>query len=224
MRELSVFIDESGSDGLADRYYLLTLVFHEQESGIVQSIARYQHALVTKDLPDIPFHASPLLNGHGGYEGMDIACRKRLFSTFRVFFRHLPIYYTCIALPMKDYEDVGRLSDAMRRRLVDFLFDRLAYFQEFDVVKIYYDGGQRSVAEALHKALDYVLSKNAVVYRVASPLDYRLCQVADYICTVELTALKYSDKAPTATDEKFFGSWGQFKKGVLKEVRAKLLR
>ena len=87
MRELSVFIGESGSDGLADRYYLLTLVFHEQESGIAQSIARYQHALVMKDLPDIPFHASPLLNGHGGYEGMDIACRKRLFSTFRVFFR-----------------------------------------------------------------------------------------------------------------------------------------
>lgn len=74
---------------------------------------------------------------------------------------------------------------------------------------------------ALHKAIDYTLSKNAVAYRPASAVDYRLSQVADYICTAELAALKYQGKASTATDEKFFGSWLQFKKGVLKEVRAK---
>jgi hypothetical protein len=38
---------------------------------------------------------------------------------------------------------------------------------------------------------------------------------------MELTALKYQDKTATATDEKFFGSWSQFKKGILKEVRQK---
>ena len=58
-------------------------------------------------------------------------------------------------------------------------------------------------------------------YRPATPAHYRLSQVADYICTMELTALKYADKAATATDEKFFGSWAQFKKGILKELRAK---
>ena len=30
MRELSIFVDESGSDGLADRHYLLTVVMHNQ--------------------------------------------------------------------------------------------------------------------------------------------------------------------------------------------------
>lgn len=38
---------------------------------------------------------------------------------------------------------------------------------------------------------------------------------------MELTALKHQDKMATATDEKFFGSWPQFKKGVLKEARPK---
>ena len=60
-----------------------------------------------------------------------------------------------------------------------------------------------------------------MTYRPASAADYRLSQAADYICAVELTALKYRGKVSTATDEKLFGSWSQFKKGVLREVRAK---
>ena len=37
MRELSIFIDESGSDGLSDRYYLLTVVMHDQSDSIADS-------------------------------------------------------------------------------------------------------------------------------------------------------------------------------------------
>ena len=40
---------------------------------------------------------------------------------------------------------------------------------------------------------------------------------------MELAALRYRDKQATATDEKFFGSWSQFKKGILREMRAKRL-
>lgn len=221
MRELSVFIDESGSDGLRDKYYLVTLVLHEQDDDISEGIKLYEQSLAEKGLPDVPFHASPLLNGHDDYEGMALAERKRLLSAFRVFFRHMPVRYTCIALKTKEYPATDEVSNTMRRRLVEFLFDELPYFQGFDVVKIYYDNGQQSIAEAVHKAMDYALAKDAVIYRSASPADYRLSQVADYICTMELTALKYADKAATATDGKFFGSWSQFKKGILKEVRSK---
>lgn len=98
MRELSVFIDESGSDGLRDRYYLVTLVLHEQDDDLSRGIALYEQSLLSKELPNIPFHASPLLNGHDEYKGMNLALRKRLLSAFRVFFRHTPVRYTCIAL------------------------------------------------------------------------------------------------------------------------------
>ena len=221
LNELSLFIDESGSDGLKDRYYLLTLVLHEQNVRIVDGIRHYERALTQKGLPDIPFHASPLLNGHDDYRDMSLAERKRLLSAFRVFFRHMPVRYACISLKVRDYGDVDAVTATMRRRLVDLLFDELAYFQQFDAVKIYYDNGQHSLAEAIHEAMDYAFAKGVVVYREAIPADYRLSQVADYICTIELTALKYADKAITRTDEKFFGSWSQFKKGPLKEVRAK---
>ena len=36
--------------------------------------------------------------------------------------------------------------------------------------------------------------------------DYRLTQAADYICTMEFTALKYAVGETTSTDERFFGS------------------
>ncbi|EMZ40458.1 MAG: DUF3800 domain-containing protein [Atopobium minutum] len=221
MQELSIFIDESGSDGLKDQYYLLTLVFHEQKNDISKSVGLYESSLAKKGLPNIPFHASPLLNGHDRYTGMEIADRKRLLFAFRVFIRHMPIKYTCIALKTKDHPTTDDISNTMRRQLVDFLFDSLSYFQSFDAVKIYYDNGQQSVAEAVHKAVDYVLAKDAITYRGASPINYRLCQIADYICTMEFTALKYADKTSTSTDEKFFGSWSQFKRGILKEIRLK---
>lgn len=85
----------------------------------------------------------------------------------------MPVRYTCITLKTKEYGDLDGVTAAMRKHLVDFLFDKLTYFQDFDAVKIYYDDGQKSVAQAIHKAVDYALAKDAVVYRLASSSDYR---------------------------------------------------
>lgn len=221
MKELSCFVDESGSDNLRDRYYLIALVLHDQSCSFQQEIERYETALRDKRLPDIPLHAGPLMTGHKDYEGMDLAKRKRLLSTFRVFFRNIPVHYTHFVLRPSVYGGLDQVEASMRREIANFLFDRLAYFQGFDNVKIYYDNGQATVAHALHKAIDFALTKDAVIYRAAAPEKYRLSQVADYVCTMELVALRYLDKQMTSTDDKFFGTWAQFKKGVLKEMRAK---
>ena len=223
MAELSIFIDKSGGDDLSNRHYLLTLVLHDQSEDITDGITRYETSLAQRGLPNIPLHTSPLMNGHDEYRGMSAADRAKMLYAFRVFFRHLPIRYKTFVFDTTRYKSVSEVSDAMRRELVNFLFDNLALVQSFDTVKIYYDGGQGSITKALHKAIDYVVARNAVTYRPSTPADYRLAQAADYICTVELTELKYESGCPTATDEKFFGGHGKFKKGVLKEVRRKLL-
>ena len=205
LRELSIFIDESGSDGLDGSYYLLTLVLHEQGDSLERTIAQYEQSLRDKGLSNAPPHTTPLLYRKKGYEGMDEETRKRLLSSFRVFSRHLPTSHACLALDTK-----GSTSP-----------DHPEYLQGFDDIKVYYDDGQHSIARAIHGAVEYALSKNAVILKKASPADYRLGQAADYICTVELAALRYRDKRTTVTDEKFFGSWSRFRRGVLKEVRAK---
>ena len=46
------------------RYYLLTLVFHDQEDSIAEAVTDYEAKLARGDLPNIPFHSEPLMNGH----------------------------------------------------------------------------------------------------------------------------------------------------------------
>lgn len=223
MRELSIFIDESGSDDLRERYYLVAFVFHEQDNSIVQGIKKYERAVADSGLPLLPFHASPLMNGKDQFKDLDIVERKRMFSLFRVMFRHLPISYKVFVFRTNRYRSLKQIADAMRREIIDFIFENLSWFQRFDAVKIYYDGGQGSVSSALHKAIDYALAKNAVVYKPTTSSDYYLAQAADYICTIEFTCLKYQTSKQTNTDQKFFGGSTAFKKGLLKEVRKKTI-
>lgn len=111
----------------------------------------------------------------------------------------------------------------IKRDIVNTVFDHLGLFQSFDAIKVYYDGGQNLITQAIHGAVEYALSKQAIVYWKGSPTDYRLAQVADFICPIELTARKYENHEQTATDERFFGSARTFKKNHLKQVRRHLL-
>lgn len=52
----------------------------------------------------------------------------------------------------------------------------------------------------------------------------RLAQVADYLCSIELAALRYADHEETDTYKKLFGSARTFKANLLKQVRRKLHR
>ena len=97
MRELSIFVDESGSDGLSDSHYLLTVVMHDQGDDLAPCIEAYEAALAEKGLPSIPLHASPLMNGKDSYSGLELRTRKMLLGSFRVFFRHVPVTYHAFA-------------------------------------------------------------------------------------------------------------------------------
>lgn len=66
-----------------------------------------------------------------------------------------------------------------------------------------------------------MLSKGVVVHRKTSMTDYRLEQVADYLCTIELAAVKYAAKEDGETHNKLFGGIGSFKKNWLKQARRK---
>ena len=85
-----------------------------------------------------------------------------------------------------------------------------------------YQKGQ-ILTQALHDAAEYAIAREAVVFRSASPSEYRLSQAADYACAVELTALKYREHEETPTDRRFFGAWSSFKRNVLKTVRRKAM-
>lgn len=170
MNEISIFVDESGDPGETSRYYLITLVFHEQHASIDRIVQPYLQSLIDKGLADIPAHIGPLVNGHDDYENLTMETRKIYLSSFRILAEHLPFRYATLAYEKAWFDDDPvKLLTRMKRDLTSFLFDRIEYLQRFDAVKIYYDNGQAIVTEALHDAVEYVLGKNAIVYKDASP-------------------------------------------------------
>ena len=107
MSELSVFVDESGEWGKLSEYYLITLVFHGQSEPIAEHIGKYERHLADSGLPDIPFHAGTLFNGHDDYENVPFANRKRLFFAFFTLARNLPFRYVTFAHRKSGSSDFG---------------------------------------------------------------------------------------------------------------------
>ena len=220
-KELSILVDESGDRGGSARYYLLTLVFHDQADDIMYEVMKYENCLAVEGLPDVPFHSEPLMNGHKGYENLDLSKRKRLFVHFSALVRRLPISYTTFVYRRKEFEDAAKLVAKMKRDISGLLFNHLEFFQTFSEVKVYYDNGQDIVKQALDQSIGFVLSKGVVERRKTTMADYRLEQVADYLCTIELAAVKYAAKENGGTYNKFFGGAGDFRKNWIKQTRRK---
>lgn len=72
MSELSIFVDESGDKSTHAQYFILALVFHDQNESIAGDISIYEQKLADADIPNIPFHSEPLLNGHGDYKDLTL--------------------------------------------------------------------------------------------------------------------------------------------------------
>lgn len=223
-KELSIFVDESGGQKGHSAYCIVTLVFHEQANDLSDSMRALESNLRTKSLPDIPFHASPLMYGKGPYKDLPMDIRKMMLGCFEAFCRRAPFTCRTFSYPRKEVEPPDLFIARFKRDLVVLLTDNLEYFQAFRHVKIYYDNGQQMITAALRGALEFVLSNDAVLYRMASPQDYRLSQVADCICTLELTDIKFQYGGITETDAKVFGvNHAAFKKNHLRHIRKKAL-
>lgn len=223
MLEVGIFIDESGIQEGASRYYLVTLVIHEQDVDLAPYFAAYEQSLRNRSLPDIPFHSTPLLRAGDDYKDMDVEIRNRLLVSFGAFVRKLPVRYVAFSYRSSEFGTQEKLQALIRRDLVSFLVGNLEYFQRFDHVKIYYDDGQDAPKDAVHDAFAYALSKEATVYRNSNYRSFRLAQVADYLCALELTEIKYATHEETATDVRFFGKASSFRKNYLRQARRKLM-
>lgn len=63
-----------------------------------------------------------------------------------------------------------------------------------------------------------------VEFRKVRPVDYKLFQIADLICTMELLAEKVAHKSFSHSEMDFFNNIRDFKKNYLKHLRQKLLQ
>ena len=86
---------------------------------------------------------------------------------------------------------------------------------------IYYDYGQSELTKIILSVFGSLFSN--IEMRKVSPADYRLFQVADLLCTMELTKDKAERNAFSNSELEFFHSPRDFRKNLYKYIEKKKL-
>lgn len=112
MRNLSIFVDESGDFGEYQPhspYYIVTMVIHEQDRDISSNIERLNSALRYYDLQNDAIHTGPLIRREEIYVNMSPNERRRIFSLLYQFVLNCDICYKSFIFQKKDYDSVLKL-------------------------------------------------------------------------------------------------------------------
>lgn len=218
---LNLHIDEAGNQDLSEGLYLVAVVLHEHTVDVEEPVRAYEERLRLAGLNDVPFHGKDLLHGNESYRAISTGDRKRLLTQFARLARSLPVRYFTLRYDGRETHNQKELEARIRRDLADVIFGRLAYFQQFDSISVYYDNGQKTLSIALHDALEFMLAKNVADFRKADHSARRLLQMADYICTVERANIAFDDGTQTKTQERFFGNRRNFMQSYVKQLARK---
>ena len=224
-KTLSVFIDESGDFGKFDPKspnYYVSMVLHDQAVDISAEINSLEQRVSNFGFSHHAIHVGPIIRREKIYENELMENRKSLFNALFHFTRRADIFYLCAKINKADCEDnelsyIAKIS----RAISDELKDHLDFFNSYDLIINYYDYGQTNLTKIITSVFTTLFTN--VELRKVQPADYKLFQVADLICTIELTKDKADKNALSNSDIEFFGSARDFKKNIYKQIDKKKL-
>ena len=219
MRELSIFIDESGDFGeysFHSPYYIITMVFHDQSISIDHEIEYLNDAFYNMGMAEHSVHTGPLIRREEEYKNMGIKERRQILNKMVAFIRKTNVKYKSFYIEKKHIADRVEASGKLARLIGSFIRENYDEFLSYDIVKVYYDNGQTEVSKILSSVFNAMLQN--VVFRKVIPSDYKLFQVADFCCTFELIRLKMENNGLTKTEAYFFGNSRDLKKNYLKPL------
>lgn len=222
MKELSIFIDESGDFGeynIHSPYYIISMVFHDQNDIIQQEINKLNKELSYMELDNLCIHTGPIIRKEEIYQNLSIIERRRIFNKMISFIRQIDIRYHSFCIKKKHLDDIVNTTGKLSKQISNFINNHYGDFLSYDNVKIYYDNGQIEVSRILSSIFNSLLPNP--VFRKVMPTDYKLFQVADLICTMELIKLKIENNAISNSEKLFFGNIRDLKKNYLKPLEKK---
>ena len=223
MNELSIFVDESGDFGTYEShapFYLFTLIFHDQKYSIENQISHLERGLADIGF-DIKhcFHAGPIIRREEDYQNFSITERRKCLNRILTFAKNSDISYVTFSVEKKHFADSINLTVALSKQLSAFIREEYMFFNQFDRIVIYYDNGQVELNKLLASVFTVMLPQ--VEFRKVMPADYRLFQVADLFCTLELVCLKNEHHIMSKSEAAFFGSMRDMRKNYLKPMYKK---
>ena len=219
---LSVFIDESGDFGPFEHhapYYIVSMILHEQSTDIGDNISVLDAHLRNLNCEQHVIHVGPLIRREQNYRNDLMQDRKRLFNALFNFARKLPVSYICAKVKKSECADVVELTSKLSKSISRILRDHAEYFESFEKIIVYYDNGQVELTKILTTLFNALL--NNVEFRKVKPSDYKLFQVADLVCTLELLFEKAGTSSFTHSEFEFFHSVRDFKKNYYKCISHK---
>ncbi len=222
MKELSIFIDESGDFGeVKERpaYYLVTFVFHNQENDISEQVLKLEESVRISGFDLEYIHTGPLIRREEIFANYSIDERRKLLYKMLNFVNVCPICYMTVVVDRKEATDKVKLSGKLAKEINTAFKKHLDFFMNFDKVIVYYDNGQSELSAILNAVFSICFSN--VEFRKAEPQKYRLLQAADFICSMELLKIKRNEKRLSKSEEKFFYKPQELKKTFLKSIEKK---
>lgn len=222
MKELSIFVDESGDFGEYNRrtpYYIISMVLHDQDIDITEDLKILENELHNIGWAHHCVHAGPVIRSEEEYRGYSLLDRQKILMKMMTFIRHVYIHFRSIYIEKKHIADAVEATGKLSKLLATFIRDNYQYFCAYDTVKIYYDNGQVEVTRILSSVFNTLLEN--VEFRKVYPTEYRLFQVADLICTLKLVELKMQEHQLSKSELYFFNDERTLKKNYLKPLSKK---
>ena len=219
---LSIFIDESGDFGeysYHSPYYIISLLFHDQEVDINTQIKHLRQHVKNAGFEEThALHSGPLIRREKDYIDLDLNKRRSLFRYLLTFFRLCDVEYKTFVYEKKHLKNRDAMVSRMSRDIGAFVRDNLQFFQKFDSIIVYYDGGQREITNIINAVFNAFLDAEI---RKVKPSDYKLFQAVDMACTIELLRLKYETNSLSTSELKFFRGRRNLYKNNIKAIVVK---
>ena len=219
MKELNIFIDESGDFGVNDNasdLYVVSIVFHSS----LNNIEPFLNAL-NKRLNKLQFtkmiHAADLIRHKGDYKNLSIDQRRKIFTAIYQFGRKSPIKLKRIIVNKKYTYTYKLLKKQLTMELNESISNNLKYFQKFDKIIIYYDNGQSQLTSILE---DIFKDFNISFINDFDKTKEKLFQVADMLTFIDKYYYKFKHKLYISKNEKIFFENMEMRK-LLRELKSK---
>ncbi len=224
MKELSIFIDESGDFGeynYHSPYYIIAMVMHDQSYDISKELGKLERELDYIGYANHCVHTGPIIRQEQEYRFESMEIRQKIFKKMMSFLRQVNIKCKTIYIEKKHIIDEVESAGKLAKLLSRFLHDNMSFFSSYDTVKIYYDNGQIELNKILSSVFNALLDN--VEFRKVIPSDYRLFQIADLVCTLQLLELKCENHILSNSEKKFFENERTLKKNYIKPLKQKYL-
>jgi hypothetical protein len=219
-----VFIDESGDFGSYQHYspyYFVAMVFHDQKNDISRAVLHLDEYLHNSGFNTYTLHAGPIIRREQGYVNITLDERKSLLNALINFSRFVDVNYITLKVEKKNFIGIINLTIRLSKQIKEFVQNHHSLFEGFDEVIIYYDYGQAELTKVITSTFTALLSN--VSFHKVKPIDYKLFQLADMFCYLELVAVKFENNMASLSEKNFFNGKRDFTKDYLKKIRKKRL-